>query len=84
MIHLLNVEISLRDAAEDDLDLTVQGQGFGEFVYETGKDGNMIQMYKYKVVKDVKSKKLNDITYRESQNRNRKLDGVDRELLQTI
>ena len=47
MIHLLNVEISLRDAAEDDLDLTVQGQGFGEFVYETGKDGNMIQMYKY-------------------------------------
>ena len=84
MIHLLNVEISLRDAAEDDLDLTVQGQGFGEFVYETGKDGNMIQMYKYKVVKDVKSKKLNDITYRESQSRNRKLDGVDRELLQTI
>ena len=33
---------------------------------------------------DVKSKKLNRTTYRESQSRKRKLDGVDLELLQTI
>ena len=54
----INVEISLRDAAE--------WQGFGEFVYQSGKDGNMIPMYKYKVVKEKKSKKLDDIKYRES------------------
>ena len=80
----INVEILLRYAAEYDLDVTVVGQGFGEFVYESGKDRNMIQMYKYKVVKDEKSKKLDDITDRESQSRKRKLGGEDQELLQAI
>ena len=80
----INVEILLRYAAEYDLDVTVVGQGFGEFVYESRKDRNMIQMYKYKVVKDEKSKKLDDITDRESQSRKRKLGGEDRELLQAI
>ena len=94
----INVEISLRDAAEYDLDITVVGQGFSEFVYESGKDGNMIQMYEYKVVQDEKSKKLFDITYRESQKSKKlfdityresqrikgKLGGVDRELLRAI
>ena len=77
----INVEILLRDAAAYDLDLTVVGQGFGEFVYESGKVGNVIQMYECKVVKDQKSKKLGDITYRQSQSRKRKLGGVDREFL---
>ena len=80
----INVEISLRDAAEYNLDVTVVVQRFGELVYESGKDGNMIQMYKYKVVKDEKSKKSGDITYRESQSRKRKLGGVDQELLRAI
>ena len=79
----INVEILLRDT-EYDLDVTVVGQGFGEFVYESGKGGSMIQMYECKVVKDKKSKKLDDITYRESQSRKRKLGGIDRELLQAI
>ena len=74
MIHLfINVEISLRDAADYNLDVTVVGQGFSEFVYESRKDGNMIHMYE-------KSKKLDDITYREWQSTKRKLAGVDREL----
>ena len=80
----INVEILLRYAAEYDLDVTVVGQGFGEFVYDSGKDRNMIQIYKYKVVKDEKSKKLDDITDRESQSRKRKLGGEDQELLQAI
>ena len=75
----INVEISLRDAAEYDLDITVVGQGFSEFVYESGKDENMIQMYEYKVVQDEKSKKLVDITYRESlvqDEKSKKLVGI--------
>ena len=80
----INVEIFLRDAVEYDLDVTVVGQGFSEFVYESGKDRNMIQMYEYKVVKDEKFKKLDDITYRVLQSKKRKLGGVDWELLQTI
>ena len=79
-----NVEIVLRDAAEYDLDGIVVGQEFSKFVYESGKDGNMIQVYKFKVVKDEKSKKLDDIMYRESQCRKRKLGGVDWELLRAI
>ena len=80
----INVEIFLRDAVEYDLDVIVVGQVFSEFVYESGKDRNMIQMYEYKVVKDEKSKKLDDITYRVSQSKKRKLGGVDWELLQAI
>ena len=80
----INVETSLRDAAEYDLDVTVVRQGFTEFVYESRKDGNMIQMYEYKVVKDEKSKKLDDIRHRESPSRKRKLGGVDQKLLRAI
>ena len=53
------------------MDVTVVGQRFSEFVYESRKDGNMIQMYEYKMVKDNKFKKLDDITYSESQSRKR-------------
>ena len=80
----INVEISLRDAVVYDLDATVIGQGFSEFLYESGKNGNMSQMYEYKLVKDKKSKKWDDITHRESQSRKRKVGGVDRELLQAM
>ena len=57
----INVEISLEDAAEYDLDVKVVGERFGEFACESRKDGNMIQMYEYKMVKDEKSKILDDI-----------------------
>ena len=80
----INVETSLRDAVEYDLDVTDVRQGFTEFVYESRKDGNMIQMYEYKVVKDEKSKKLDDIRHRESPSRKRKLGGVDQKLLRAI
>ena len=33
----IKVEILLRDATKYDLDVTVVGQGFGEFVYESEK-----------------------------------------------
>ena len=44
----------------------------------------MIQMQEYKVVKDEKSTKLDDITYRESQSRKKKLGSVDRELFRAM
>ena len=67
----INEKISLRDAAEYDLDVTVVGQRFSKFVYESRKDGNMIQMYELNVVKDNKFKQLDDIMYSELQSRKR-------------
>ena len=80
----IDEKISLRDAVEHDLDVTVVGKRLSEFLYESRKDGNMIQMQEYKVVKDEKSTKLDDITYRESQSRKKKLGSVDRELFRAI
>ena len=46
----IKVEISLKEAAATDLDIMVYGQGYGEYVYKSNKEGNMIQLYEYKVV----------------------------------
>ena len=67
----INEKLSLRDVAEYDLDVTVVGQRFSKFVYESRKDGNMIQMYELNVVKDNKFKQLDDIMYSELQSRKR-------------
>ena len=56
----VKVEISLKEAAPHDLDIMVFGQGYGEYVFESNSDGNMIQFFEYKVVEDDNSKKLNE------------------------
>ena len=42
----------------------VFGQGYGEYVFESNSDGNMIQFFEYMIVEDDNSKKLNEVTYR--------------------
>ena len=39
----VNVEISREEVAPHDLDIMVLGQGYGEYVFESNSDGNMIQ-----------------------------------------
>ena len=79
----VKVEILLRKAATTDLDITVCGQGYREYVYESNEDGNMIQLYEYRVVEDDNNKKLNEINYRASKSRKRKL-GIDRDSVRAI
>ena len=69
----IKVEISLREPATTDLGMMVYGHGYGEYVYESNEHGNMIQLYKYKVVEDDNNKKLNEINYSASKSRKRKL-----------
>ena len=54
-----------------DLDIMVFAQGYGEYVFESNSDGNMIQFFEYKVVEDDNSKKLREVTYKESKSRKR-------------
>ena len=54
------VEISLRDAAPCDLDISITRQSFSEFVYEQGSDGNMVSLFEYRIVKDNEDKKLEE------------------------
>ena len=77
------VEISLKEAAAFDLDVTVTGQSFGEFVYESGTERNMVSMYEYKLVKDTKAKKLDELSYKHRQSRKRKL-GIDKYLIRVV
>ena len=56
----IKVEILLRDAAPFDLDITMTGQSFSEFVYEQGSNENMVSLFKYRIVKDDKDKKLEE------------------------
>ena len=66
------VEILLKKATPHDLDITVFGQEYGDNLLESNSDGNMIQFFEYKVAWDDSSKKLNEVTYRESKSRKRK------------
>ena len=50
----INVKFSLHQAAPYDLDITVLGQSFGEFVYDVRAEGNMINLFEYKIVKDTR------------------------------
>ena len=79
----VKVEISLKEATPHNLDIMVFGQGFGEYVFKSNLDGNMIPFFEYKVVEDDNSKKLNEVTYRESKSRKGKW-GIDRECIRAI
>ena len=68
----VKVEISLKEVVSHDLDKMVFGQGYGEYVFESNPDENMIQFFEYKVVEGHNSKKLNEVTQRESKSRKRK------------
>ena len=59
----VKVEILLHQAAPHDLDITVIGQSFSEFVYEVGTEGNMVNLFEYKIVKDTRDKKLGELAY---------------------
>ena len=41
----IKVEISLKEATSHDLDKMVFGQGYGEYVFESNSDKNMIQFF---------------------------------------
>ena len=79
----VKVEKWLKEAAPHNLDILVFSQGYGEYVFESNSDGNMTQFFEFKVVEDDNSKKLNEITYRESKSRKRKWD-IDRECTRVI
>ena len=79
----VKVEISLKEAAPHDLDIMVFGQGYGEYVFESNSDGNMIKFFGYKVMGDDNFKKLNEVRYRESKCRKRKWS-IDRERTRAI
>ena len=59
----VKVEILLHQAAPHDLDITVIGQSFSEFVYKVGTEGNMVNLFEYKIVKDTRDKKLGELAY---------------------
>ena len=80
----IEVEISLRDAAPLNLDTAMTGQSFSEFVYEQGSNGNMVSLFKYKIVKDDKDKKLEEYAKNFSLNRKRNLIRFDQEILRQV
>ena len=41
----VKLEISLKEAALRNLDIMMFGQGYGEYVFESNSDGNMIQFF---------------------------------------
>ena len=59
----IKVETSLHQKFPHDLDINVIGQIFGEFVYEVGTGGNMVNLFEYKIVKDTRDKKLDELAY---------------------
>ena len=70
-------------AAAHDLDVLIAGQGIGEYVYESRKDGNKLQIYEYKVVPDTNSQKLKEIALREPGSKKSKL-GLDTRSLRAM
>ena len=80
----IQVKISLHQAAPHNLDITVIGQSFGEFVYEVRTEGNMVNLFKYKIVKETRDRKLEELTYNYRQSRKRKLMGLDRDIVRQI
>ena len=80
----IQVEISLHQAAPHNLDITVIGQSFGEFVYEVRTEGNMVNLFKYKIVRETRDRKLEELTYNYRQSRKRKLMGLDRDIVRQI
>ena len=82
--ELVKVEIYIHQSVPHDLDITVIGQSFGEFVYEVGTEGNMVNLFEYKIVNDTRDKKLDELAYNYRQSRKRKLTGLDRDIVRQI
>ena len=68
----IKVEVSLHQAAPHNLDITVIGQSFGEFVYEVRTEENMVNLFEHKIVKDTRNKKLDELAYNYRRSRKRK------------
>ena len=80
----IKVKISLHQTAPHDLDITIIGQSFDEFVYEVGVEGNMVNFFEYEIVKDIRDKKLDELAFNDRQSRNRTLMGLDRDIVRQI
>ena len=80
----IKVEISLHQAAPHNLGITIIGHSFGEFVYEVRTEGNIINLFEYKIVKDTRDKKLDELAYSYRQSRTRKLMALDRDIVRLI
>ena len=80
----IKIEISLCDAMPFNLDITITGQSFSEFVYEQGSDGNMVSLFKYRIEKDDKDKKLEEYANSFRLNRKWKLIGFDQEISRQV
>ena len=65
----IKIEITLKEAAAEDLDVTIFGQAFGEYVYESNSKGNKAKLYEYKLREDKENKKLNEVLFNEAQKR---------------
>ena len=52
----IKIEITLKEAAAEDLDVTIFGQAFGEYVYESNSKGNKAKLYAYKLREDAEIK----------------------------
>ena len=72
----ITARITLKNAAAQDLDILIARQGIGDYIYKGRKNGNKLQMYKYKVVLDANSQKLAEIALREPGSKRRKF-GLD-------
>ena len=82
--EISKVKVSLYQAAPHDLYITLIGQSFGEFVYEVETEGNMVNLFEYKIIKDLRDKKLDELAYNYRQSRKRKLMVLDRDIVRQI
>ena len=76
---IIKVKVSLYQAAPHNLHITLIGQSFVEFVYEVETEGNMVNLFEYKIVKDLRDKKLGELAYNCRQIR--KLMVLDRDIV---
>ena len=80
----IKVEFSLHQAAPHNSDITVIVQSFSEFVHEVRAEGNMVNLFEHKIVKDTRDKKSDKLAYNYRQSRIRKLMGLNRDIVRQI
>ena len=68
----IKVQVSLHQAAPHNLDITVIGQSFGEFVFEVRTEENMVTLFEHKIVKDTRDKRLDELGHNCRRSRKRK------------
>ena len=54
----ITIKITLKKAAVTNLQVLIQGQSIGEYIYENGQGENLLQFYEYKINSDKKSGKF--------------------------